>query len=187
MRHAFALLAVVLLTLGQLAAQADPFLIVPGKSIGQTHLGRNGAYYLKKLPPPTGEDASLGGNLYRVWQAKTGTGTLYIHTFRNDILDPPRQGVTVDEIRVTSPQFHTRGGIGPGSTLAQIRRRFSRAQPMGSDRTVYDDAVSGIAFEFEKKATANMHCIAVTIFPLGDVRITNAAQVRALLHDNERP
>jgi len=193
MKHAFALFAFILLALGQLAAKADPFLIVPGRSIGQTHLGRDGDKIVKRLPSPTiFEHHMMQSNL--VWVSRPTAGhrqeTLYLHRVNNGVLDPPGpgeavSGEAVDAIRVTSPQFRTRGGIGSGSLLRQILRRFPHSQPVDGDRTVYADSVRGIAFEFRRKAIADARCIAVTVFPVGDVRIINAAQVRDLLRSGE--
>jgi hypothetical protein len=66
---------------GNASAQNGSNLIVPGQSIGQTHLGR----------------------------------------FANDLRDvQPRNGVTIQLIRVTSPWYHTANGISTGKTLSQI-------------------------------------------------------------------
>ena len=108
------------------SVQADPFLVVPRRSLGRTPLGRNGAAELKNLSPPTASDAAMGRDeLVRVSRPtrSRSSSTLYIRTSNNSVLDPPAPGVTIDEIRATSPLFHTRSGISPGRTVAQIHRR----------------------------------------------------------------
>ncbi|MEH2170123.1 MAG: hypothetical protein V7K41_26435 [Nostoc sp.] len=46
-------------TLPPALAITDDYLIIPGQSIGQTHLGSNGAFYLKKLPEAAASDTSM--------------------------------------------------------------------------------------------------------------------------------
>ncbi len=155
-------------------ARADSFLIVPGRSLGRTHLGRKGTSYLRKLPTATASDASMMQNNL-VWVSPYFPGrrpdTLYIHTVSNSVLDPPKPGVTISEIRVTSGRFHTHDGISPGSTLAQIRRRFPQGHLLAgagnSRRNFYVVGGQGIAFEFARRPDASGHCIAITVYPPG--------------------
>lgn len=182
------LLIAVMLTLAQ-ATQADPFLIVPGRSIGRTRLGRNGGFYLKRLPPPTGADGWLGGNLGRAWQAKHGTGTLYIHTFSNGFLDPPQPGVAIREIRVTSRRFHTQNGAAVGMTLAQIRRRFPSGYVTSAVGDFYRIDQQGIAFAFMQRPTPIEPCIAISVFSPDTSdqaeMLATIVQVRDILHNGQ--
>jgi hypothetical protein len=163
------------------ASVADPLLIVPGRSVGRTSLGLNGDRALANLPP-TASDASMGGKLDKVWRANNGKDTLYVHTHRNDMNDPPRPGYTVTEIRVTSRQFHTRSGLTPGSTLAQIRRRFPQGHVTTDTGYFYKVDRLGIAFEFARPPHSATACLAVTVYPPGEGDSPeNAAGVQDLL------
>ena len=164
-------------------------LIIPGQSIGQTYLGRNGALYLNKLPKPNAVDAGMS-QTRQVWVSKKGgqrTDTLFIHTVSNGALNvQPLQGVTIDNIRVTSPWFHTPSGLSTGSTLAQIRRHFPNVRPVDRDRTLYDDAKLGIAFEFAH-ATVGSPCIAIMVHPSGDVHVADREEVNRVLNEAIHP
>ncbi len=169
-------------------AQTGDNLIIPGQSIGQTHLGRNGDLYLKKLPRPDGMDIGMS-QTRQVWVSKKGsqrTDTLFIHTVSNGALNvQPIQGVTIDNIRVTSPWYHTHDGLSTGSTFSQIRHRFPNAHPVDGDRTLYDDAKLGIAFEFAQSATAGSPCIAIMVHPPGDVHVADMEEVNRVLREGD--
>ena len=173
---------VVLIAGACAAAPQKAHQIVPAHSIGQAELGAQGAKTLARLPRPDAGDAGMSQTM-NVW-VSTGQGrrdTLFIHTVSNGALDvKPTNGVTIDTIRVTSPWYRTRGGIGPGSTLAQIRRQFPSIRPLDS-RLVFDAKGQGIAFEFPKAATSSMSCIAVTVHSRGDASIPTASQVAEVL------
>ena len=131
----------------------------------------------------------MGGRGSALWLAKkTAPGrrpdTLYIDTQGDGAgADPPTHRVTVTAIRVTSPFFHTEDGIGPGSTLARIRRRYPHARrgetltstadddlsptQAGTRHTVtpYTDPARGIAFELPgAHPTGATRCTAVWVF-----------------------
>ncbi len=170
-------------------AQVSSNLIVPGKSIGQTYLGKNGSTYLNQLPKPNAIDAGMS-QTRQVWVSKKDgrTDTLFIHTVSNGALGvQPINGVTIDSIRVTSPWFHTRDGLSTGSTKAQILRYFPNARSVNGEPTIYDDSKRGIAFEFAKNVTAKSACIAIMIHPPGDVHLANTEQVNRVLSDGARP
>ncbi len=167
------------------APAADSFLIVPGHSIGQTKLGLDGDRALTTLP--TASDASMGGNVDEVWQSKNGQ-TLYIHTHRNDMNDPPKPGYTVTEIRVTSPSFHTADGLGPGSTLSAIQHRYPKGTLSTVSGNFYAVGTKGIVFEFAAAPKPGTRSIAVGIFaPGADVGLETAAQVKDLLKNAPVP
>ncbi len=165
-------------------AQAGSNLIIPGQSVGQTYLGSNGSFYLNKLTKPDGVDVGMS-QTRQVWVSKKGgqrTDTLFIHTLSNGALNiQPIQGVTIDDIRVTSPWFHTPNGLSTGSTLAQIRHHFPNVRPVDGERTLYDDAKLGIAFEFAQSATDRSPCIAIMVHPPGDVHVANMEEVNRVL------
>ncbi len=167
------------------AHAADTLLIVPGHSIGQTRLGLEGDKALTTLP--TASDASMGGNLDEVWKSKDGQ-TLYIHTHRNDMDDPPKPGYTVTQIRVTSPQFRTADGLAPGSTLAAIQHRYPKGTLSTVSGDFYTAGTAGIIFEFAAAPKSGTACIAVGIAaPGADVGLETAAQVKDLLKNAPVP
>ena len=150
-------------------AQADPFLIVPGRSLGRTHLGARGAPDLKRLPRPDAGDAAMGGRRWMVWKSKTSRDTLAVFAVDRTYLEPLRPGLIVQDIRATSPKFHTANGAATGRTLAEIKSRFphGRLEP-GNDSTSWFYTIKqGIAFEFRPHPRSSACCLSVTVFPAG--------------------
>jgi hypothetical protein len=173
--------------LGKASAQTGSNLIVPGQSIGQTHLGRFGANDLARLPKPDADDSGMGK--YRsVWLSKNQAGrkdSLYIFSIANGPRDiKPADGVTIQLIRVTSPWYDTANGISTGSTLSQILRRFPGARSTGQNRNLYDDPNQGIAFEFTGSVTTKSPCIAIMVHPAGKVNLASAQDVNEILSGN---
>lgn len=153
------------------AASADSFLIVPGRSIGRTALGPNGAAELSRLPKASASDNGMQQTRL-VWASPASRDTLYIHGINNSVEDDlkPTGGTSLNEIRVTSRRFHTANGISTASTLAQVRRRFPDARrrfpdarPMGGAPNLYDDKRHGIAFEFAQPVLPSSRCIGVSV------------------------
>jgi hypothetical protein len=169
------------------AELAEQELIVPGKSIGKTHLGSNGTAYLKDLPKPNASDPGMSQNRL-IWVSGNApeSNILFIHTVANGVIDAkPSEGVTIDEIRVTSKQFQTREEIKCGNTLAEIRKAFPDIQPAGgASGSVYQDAAHGIAFEFDGTAKDDSSCIAITVFAPNAARVTTRDQIAGLLKDH---
>ncbi len=98
-------------------------LIAPGSNIGKTFLGPNGEDYPKRLPTPTASEGGMSQQRL-VWLSgkPPHIRSLYIRTTANGALGvKPLDGVTIDEIRITSPEFWTREGIKCGSSLAQTQ------------------------------------------------------------------
>jgi hypothetical protein len=172
---------------GQASTQNASNLIVPGQSIGQTHLGRFGGGDLAKLPRPAANDNGMGK--YRsVWISKKQKGpndTLFIYSVANGPRDvQPGSGVSIELIRVTSSWYQTANGTSTGKSLAQIRRSFPKARPTDEKLTVYDDAAQGIAFEFAGDTNSESLCIAIMIHPPGTVNFTTAKDVDEILRTN---
>lgn len=167
---------------------AEAQLIAPGKSIGRTRLGPNGAAYLKNLPKPTASDPGMSQNRL-VWISGKAPdiNTLFIHTFANGATDAkPTNGVTIDEIRITSREFRTREDVECGSTLTRIRKAFPKIQAAAdASGSVYQDAARGIAFEFADAARDDSPCIAITVFIPNAVRFTRRDQIAGLLKDRQ--
>lgn len=179
----------VCMTASVSATPTDNFLIVPGHRIGQTALGPNGAAELKHLPKPSAED---DGMMQRrlVWVSHTSghADTLFIHTTANGAYGnvKPVDGVTIDTIRITSRQFHTRNGISTASTLAQIRRRFRTARVDKFNSGTYVDARQGISFELARPVSSASRCIGISIYPPSsgsDSAETDQSEVDDLLKD----
>jgi|GEM_PF-1743978 len=151
------------------ALAAEDNLIIPGQSIGQTHLGSNGDVYLNKLPGAAVSDTSMQKTQI-VWVSKSGCqrNTLYISTISNAALNvQPIRGVTIAHIEVTSSWFHTPDGISTGSTRTQILRQFPDARlEQLSDGKILSDKAKGIAFEFANNADT-APCISIGTATLG--------------------
>jgi hypothetical protein len=189
-QHIIAVVVIALfgaILLGDASAQSGSNLIVPGQSIGQTHLGRFGADDLAKLPKPEADDSGMGK--YRsVWLSKNQAGrkdTLYISSIANGPRDiKPRSGVSIQLIRVTSPWYNTTNGISTGKTLSQILGRFPGARPTDQTEDLYDDANQGVAFEFAGSVTSKSPCIAIMVHPAGQVNLATAKDVNGILSAN---
>ena len=174
-----------------LSASAQPrdLLVVPGKQIGRIPLGPNGARTLAALPAPNFAEQIWAHHDEKglLWMSppphdspapSVKYTTLYVHTTSNSLLEAkPRGGVTIDLVRVTSPRFATQDGLHPGSTLAQILRRYPHARPTGSRLFLYDDQRAGIAFEFAQPPVPATHAIAVMIHPPGNPHLVTEQQV----------
>lgn len=150
-------------------AASNDLLILPGRSVGRLHLGHDGAASLARMSNPDASDAGMS-QTRQVWVSKgTPHYTLYIHTTSNGALDVrPLHGVTINEIRVTSPLFHTRSGLARGATLSVIKNRFNHltreSMGEGSHRSfLYEDNRDGIAFEFRKDAPS-ARCISISVY-----------------------
>ena len=132
-------------------------LIIPGKSIGNISLGQNADGLQSILGKPDLSDAAMG-KAWLTWFSKvsdTVTGNeLNIYTeYKDDDLTEK----VVRQIRITSNEFTTEGGIRTGMTLDDISRitrgeltligKFDTSTP--NPVSVYDVVGEGIAFEIE--------------------------------------
>ncbi|MEH1838838.1 MAG: hypothetical protein V7L20_08735 [Nostoc sp.] len=174
--------ALSLTTLPFASAESKSNLIIPGQSIGQTHLGLNGGINLGK-PPDAGDFAMMKGD--SVWVSKQGNkkNTLYIHYLKNAALNvQPIDGITIETIRITSSWFHTDSNISTENTKAQILRRFPKASS-NEKGTLFVDEKLGIAFEFAQ-STDNSPCIAISVFSPSRPYVTTKERVQYLLDNN---
>lgn len=170
-------LAVVFAGTARLTASAAPpcaaRLVTPGQGIGHVRLGPHGTASLRRLRPADYADVGMS-QTRQVWVSPAAPhSTLFLHTVSNGALDiRPLNGLTINEVRVSSAWFRTRRGLHVGSTLAAVRRAFPDARPMspGSGRrgsTVFYASVrQGIAFEFTH-AAPQAHCVGITVYTPG--------------------
>jgi hypothetical protein len=175
--------------------QAEPSkaqLIVPGSSIGKTFLGPNGEDYLKRLPTDTASEGGMSQDRI-VWLSgkQPHIRILFIHTTTNGALNvKPAGGVTIDEIRITSPEFCTIEGIKCGTSFARILAIFPQAHPANENTAnIYLDPARGIAFEFDEKPRTDSRCIAISVFPPNSPFLTTRQEIDELLksHPSNSP
>lgn len=170
-------------------AKEDPeILIVPGKSIGKTHLGTDGLKTLNNMPKPIASDPGMSQNRL-VWISgkPPHQNTLFLHTTANGATDAkPSNGVTIDEIRVTSPEFHTADGLHCGEERSKISKALPQLHPLNDDpgSMILVDAAHGIAFEFAGNLKTDSACVAITVFYPKAVRVTKAEQVEELIKNH---
>lgn len=146
---------------------AADWLLVPGKSAGQTKLQEASESVMQRLGPPDGGDAAMM-HAVSVWYAdsKTKSGhTLSIFIVRDAGNDPAAR---IIQVRVNSPRFRTGLDIGTGTPLTEIERQFQvkkvkEIADKGPAYTLYDDSAAGIAFEID----AAGKCQAVIIHEIG--------------------
>jgi len=162
-------------------------LIVPGKAVGKTKRGHDGLSHLKNLPKPDASDPGMSQNRL-IWLSGKAPDfdTLFIHTVANSVIAAkPSNGMTIDEIRVASPDFRTPEGVQCGHTFAQIHKAYPDIQPSeDSNGRVFQDLARGIAFEFQQVPRDDTPCIAITVFAPNEARITSHDQVASLLNDH---
>ena len=126
---------------------ADDRSIVPGESIGKTHLGTEASQLERLLGSPDLSDAAMG-KAWLTWKGKASELNIYT-TYK----DSTMREKTVQQIRTTSSFFSTAGGAKVGTSFAAIQQLFSglrkAAHYTGGGRTIviYDDKAEGIAIE----------------------------------------
>ena len=160
------------------APEANP-LIAPGRSLGNVSVGAP-PDVLTALGPPDFSDAAMQ-KAWATWFSTTpaqGARPHQLDVFTAGIGPDLHKEIKV--VRATSPFFHTVGGIGVSSTLAEIRRScgpfvltdtFTVSRATGR-RYLYDNARAGIAFELDGQSSAS-HCTAVLIHEPGKAMQTN--------------
>ncbi len=139
-------------------------LIVPGKSIGLTHLGQN-AETLASLGRPDFSDAAMG-KAWSTWYSKDNKkNELNIYTTYKDSEMTEK---VIRLIRITSPEFKTEEGISTGSSINTIRSSYPKLvitgkyKDAGESVEIYDAMDSGIAFEIKKES-----CISIIVHETG--------------------
>lgn len=152
------------------SSKNEKYLIIPGKSIGDTHI-LDDVETLEKLGKPSFSDAAMG----KAWTVWTGEGldvlgnrtTLAIYTTYNGS-DMSKK--VVKKIRITSADFETAEGAHTGMTFSEISSIFSnlRLDSQWQKRddnvktTFYSVANSGIGFEFQNIQDRQI-CVAIIV------------------------
>lgn len=146
---------------------SDLALIVPGKSIGKISLKENAEEVYKTLGKPDSGDAAMGKSL-STWYANHNPKGYQTQIFCSRYMGSPDENTSrVKQIRVTSPYFKTKEGIGTGAVLAQIQAKFKviKTASFKNKKPPYAifDNQKGIAFE-----VSGGKCTAVIIYLPGD-------------------
>ncbi len=142
-------------------------LIVPGKSIGHITLRENADSVYKALGKPDSGDAAMGKSL-STWYANHNPKGYQTQIFCSRYMGSPDENTSrVKQIRVTSPFFKTKEGIGTGTVLAQVQVKFKviKTASFKNKKPPYAifDNRKGIAFE-----VSGGKCTAVIIYLPGD-------------------
>lgn len=138
---------------------SDDWLLTPGVSAGKTVINSNADSVYKRLGTPDGGDAAMM-KAVAIWYTNhdSTAHSTAIYTTRDAGKDPAAR---VKLIRVTSPTFKTKEGVGPSSSLINIKKTYSNLKKTetykdaGKFYTIYDSP-EGIAFEIsqDKKCRA---------------------------------
>ena len=140
----------------------EKYLIVPGKSIGQISLGDSLQKVNRLLGNADAGDAAMG-KAWAIWYAKdpTTTQTSEFCVF-SSYRDSSMSDKDVKEIRATSILYKTQDGFRVNRSFQDTKAKYSGLKEISKylnekqdTITIYDDASSGIGFEFVKgKSTA---------------------------------
>lgn len=142
-------------------------LIVPGRSVGEIKLETDAAGIMKKFDKPDAGDAAMGKAVATWFERHDTTGhALSIFTAK-DVGNSDT--AFIEQIRVTSPGFKTKQGIGTSASLTQLGKIFNLQKQKGyrlkqQDVELYVDT-AGIAFEIDKQG----RCIGIVVYPAGQL------------------
>lgn len=136
-------------------------LIVPGKSIGLTHINEPMDSVTARLGKPDSGDAAMGAAM-ATWVAKKDSVPYQTDIYSHRNMGGADENTSrVKIIRVTSPAYKTTQNIHTGLTLKDIGRHF-HVEPVAvytksaDSLSLYDSKKGGIAFEIDNsgKCTA---------------------------------
>ncbi len=146
------------------------FLIIPGESIGKAKVGMLSKELADVLAEPDSTDAAMGKALL-YWLSMEGGQQHYLTVYTEADFGSDNPKPTVKHIQVTSPTFHTPDSIRTGSLLSEIRKKYTRLEPLAyylneAQQQVYifDDQPEGIAFEV---TLPDSPCTALTVHEKG--------------------
>jgi len=142
----------------------DAGLIVAGHRVGQIRIGANLDPIEAKLGNPTSPESSGNqaamGHIWRTWHDKNGY-SLSIYTVRgaNDSAAHPED--FIQQIRVTSPDFHTRRNLHVGIAYSALPHSSSYKKAVTHSGVVlYDDMRHGLALEVK-----DGRCVSILVHP----------------------
>ena len=133
--------------------KGDSLLLVPGKSAGKVSINQDAEEVYILLGKADAGDAAMQKSVaiwYKNHDPKAYSTSIY--TVRDTGNNPPAR---IKQVRVTSPGFKTKEGIGVSSTLAEIQNKYSVTKladvtDQGEVLEMYDN-LAGIAFEVNGK------------------------------------
>jgi hypothetical protein len=139
-------------------------LIKEGVGIGNTYIGQNTAE-LTALGTPDLSDAAMG-KAWLTWYSKKSGAAKEEFNIYTTYKDNTLREKVVRQIRITSPDFKTAGGVGNDASFASIKKAYPDLKTVGrynnpesrKEVIIYDDISSGIAFEVDNsygKKTCN--------------------------------
>ncbi|WP_432709189.1 hypothetical protein [Pedobacter sp.] len=142
------------------------FAIITGYAAGKIKIDENSEDVIKMLGKPDSSDAAMQ-KMVAFWfdnQDDTRYSIAIFAARSTEDQEPPK----VRQIRVTSPAYKTKTGIGVNSTLTNIRSAFDVQEvkfPLNANQVlhIWIDK-EGIAFEIGK----DQRCNAVIIYKKGD-------------------
>jgi len=155
--------------------------LVPGKSAGQINLGEDAALLYRKMGKPDTGDAAMQ-KAVAIWYDNHDPKSYQtaIYTVRDTGDNPPAR---IRQIRVTSPEYKTVTGMGPGAELNKLLSSFTLVKldnyPAAEVKNAKEklqlyDSDEGIAFEINEA----MICSAVIIHEPGEMLKTGNLPLR---------
>lgn len=170
-------------------AISSEYLIVPGRSIGQTSLGEDVETLTNTLGKPDFSDAAMG-KAWLVWFGKQRDE----HNNRTELdvyvtyKDSTMTSKVVKQIRTTSAAFKVSDSVHVYASLATLKTRFPDIAPVRKykdgerDITLYDDVKRGIAFDVALAGNQQI-CTGITVHEPGksvnDVYIQLQQEIKA--------
>ena len=144
-------------------------LIVPGKRVGHININASADSLITELRKPRFSDAAMGAQLliWNAWYKKVKYETATYSHRNMGMADDAVSYIKI--IRTSSPRFKTAEHAGAGSDLKEVMKLYKlKRYPLpgtGPKGTwLYDDSISGIAFE----ADTSGKCVAVLVHAKGD-------------------
>ena len=154
----------------------EDLLIIPGVSAGKIKIDENAAPLYELFGKPDAGDAAMQ-KAVAIWYDDHDPAAYAksIYSVRDTGDNPIAR---VRQIRVTSPEYKTKTGIGVNSSLTEIQGEFTVKKvpdyPASAAKEALFYSSSGIAFEID----TNMRCRAVLIHPAGEELKTTSLPLR---------
>jgi hypothetical protein len=129
-------------------------LVVPGISIGQATINESSENIHKRLGTPDEGDAAMGKSV-SIWYANHDT-TGYVTQMYFSRGQGDDEVKRVKQVRVTSPAFKITNKAHVGVSFKNVSslyalKKVATFTDKGSNRTLYDDVKTGIAFDVDEK------------------------------------